>query len=123
MKITFSEQGIIDWDATKETPRARPGVAPGTAQWSKGQDGRIAVLHYACPCGCGACGAVPVKVGFGGSHWNWDGDMVNPTLTPSILHTTGCRWHGFLTKGEWVSVTEWDASFPSHVVVPPKREK
>jgi hypothetical protein len=104
VKIAFTDQDIIDWDSTKDVLRVKAGVAPGTAKWSTGQDGQIAVLHYACPCGCGDCGSVPVKVGYGGPHWVWSGDLVNPTLTPSIQKTTGCRWHGYLTNGEWIRV-------------------
>lgn len=42
--------------------------------------------------------------------WEWDGNMIKPTLTPSILSYTsrgGKRveaWHGYLTRGRLVSV-------------------
>lgn len=33
--------------------------------------------------------------------WQWDGNVYAPTLTPSINCVGGCKWHGFLTKGEF----------------------
>ena len=33
--------------------------------------------------------------------WKWDGNEAKPTLTPSILRKSGCRWHGYLTGGEF----------------------
>lgn len=39
--------------------------------------------------------------------WGWDGNLENPTITPSInciaendgKPTGGCGWHGFITNG------------------------
>lgn len=75
--------------------------APGEFQFfSPPSDG----LFYMCPCGCGALGALPFR-GTTDEHpsWIWDGNADSPTLTPSILRTAGCRWHGYLTRGEWVN--------------------
>lgn len=36
-----------------------------------------------------------------GQHiWHWDGNVEEPTLTPSIGCDHRCGWHGQLTKGE-----------------------
>lgn len=82
----------------------RPDLAPGSASWSTGLDGHIASLMFVCPCGCGTVGAVTVREGYGDKHWSWNGDEVRPTLTPSILKTSPCAWHGFLTDGVFRSV-------------------
>lgn len=81
----------------------RPDLAPGSACWVDGMDGQIACLRFVCPCGCGGMGTVPVRPGYGGACWTWDGNKELPTLTPSILRLSDCRWHGFLTKGVFVS--------------------
>ena len=76
----------------------RPDLPPGTACWSTDMQDRKAVLRFVCPCGCGCVIHTPIKP-FSERGWNWDGNETMPTLTPSILRTTGCRWHGYLTKG------------------------
>lgn len=37
----------------------------------------------------------------GGHSWQWDGNEVKPTLTPSV-HAVG-SWHGYVTAGRMVS--------------------
>jgi Family of unknown function (DUF6527) len=76
----------------------RPDLAPGSAQWMKDTAGRHSTLMFICPCGCGDIGATPV-VPSNPKGWNWDGNVEAPTLTPSILFTSRCRWHGYLVKG------------------------
>jgi hypothetical protein len=40
-----------------------------------------------------------------GHYWTRTGDTFDTlTLTPSIQRVGGCRWHGFITNGEAVSV-------------------
>jgi hypothetical protein len=75
-------------------------VAPaGAFQFEAFQRG----MFYVCPCGCGTQG----YLGFRGlsdpphPSWEWDGNPDQPTLSPSIQRTAGCRWHGYLTKGMW----------------------
>jgi hypothetical protein len=42
--------------------------------------------------------------------WGWDGNLEQPTITPSIncvaqrdgKPTGGCGWHGFITQGRFV---------------------
>jgi hypothetical protein len=52
---------------------------------------------------------LPIKPGTGHlTSWQWDGNKNEPTITPSILvhpspgWTEG--WHGFLTKGQLITV-------------------
>ena len=60
---------------------------------------------YLCPCGCEQLGALPIVKGDEQAAqrpaWHWNGNEDSPTLTPSIRRLDGCRWHGFLTAGEW----------------------
>jgi len=82
---------------------ARSGI-DGAAKW----DDEFGMLDYVCPCGCKEIRSLPVKVGDKEPHsWKWDGDRIAPTFTPSIQHiphkSGACNWHGFMTKGEWVS--------------------
>lgn len=55
-------------------------------------------LNFICPCGCGAV----LGVSFDPGRWTWDGNRDRPTVKPSIRHMDGCRWHGFLTAGEFL---------------------
>lgn len=67
-------------------------------------------LMFDCPCGtCGEMVAVgfsnPIDGGpvFDPSRPSWErtGDRFESlTLKPSILRTTGCKWHGWVTNGE-----------------------
>lgn len=53
-------------------------------------------LMFICP-KCLGLGSVAFPA------WTWDGNIEEPTVTPSILHNkTKCGWHGYLTKGEFV---------------------
>lgn len=61
--------------------------------------------YYACPCGCGRAGGLYVGTPDKPTRkpsWAWNGDVLRPTLTPSVHHVG--HWHGFLTDGMWVSV-------------------
>lgn len=69
-----------------------------TARDYEGHAGMI----FLCPCGCKS----PRSVVFRGApnrdgrpSWQWNGNEDKPSLRPSLLATTGCRWHGFLTDG------------------------
>ena len=77
-------------------------LAPGAGCWVKGTDDQIACLRFVCPCGCGSLGTCPVRPGYGNALWTWDRNEASPTLTPSILKLSGCRWHGYLTNGVFV---------------------
>lgn len=71
--------------------RERPGVAAG--------------IIFLCPCGCKDTGSVKFdvvpRVPGDDQRWRWNGNREKPTLTPSINKTWGCRWHGYLTDGEF----------------------
>jgi len=75
--------------------------------------GATAHLMFVCPNGrCCAVLVGPVPVPKTPERqlyvWGWDGNKTCPTLTPSInclaekdgKPTSGCGWHGFITKGE-----------------------
>ncbi len=73
----------------------------GDFLWSFNSSDDPARILFVCPCGCGDLTGVPVRPESGGSHWNWNGDRDKPTLTPSLQRIDSCRWHGFLTDGEF----------------------
>lgn len=77
-------------------------IPPGSAKWATDQTGKIAALILTCPCGCGEICAVSIAPP-ADKGWSWDGNKELPTLTPSILRTEHCRWHGYLTRGEFIS--------------------
>lgn len=60
----------------------------------------IGGIAFVCPCGCGRDGWLPLKPERANG-WEWNGDHAKPTLSPSILQSGGCRWHGYLTDGEF----------------------
>ena len=41
---------------------------------------------------------------WGGPCWQWDGNRDAPTVTPSISIKGEGEWHGYMTKGQLVSV-------------------
>jgi hypothetical protein len=63
-------------------------------------------LEFCCPCGCGDESWLPLVMQ-GQPHdqhaWGWDGNKQQPTLTPSIRRTYGCKFHGYLQAGVWTS--------------------
>lgn len=82
----------------------RPDDMPtGAFHWLGEGDKRTIV--FGCPCGCGDTTAVPVMKGpnVKGRHWGWDGKEDAPTLTPSLQRMDGCKWHGWLRGGKWVT--------------------
>lgn len=88
--VTHDEKGLVN---TK--------VAPGAAWWTRNGEDHIAVLMYACPCGCSHVDCLPVLPGYSNTFWHWDQNETQPTLTPSVLRMSGCKWHGYLTRGVW----------------------
>lgn len=70
-------------------------LAPGEFQFTD----REAFIYIGCPCGCGDTFGLPVRVRPPG--WSWNEDRDRPSLAPSIRRTGGCRWHGFLTAGQF----------------------
>lgn len=87
-------------------------IKPGEWLWySKDPTtGQPQWLVYGCLCGgehdpnFGCFSMLPIapfKTHERGANWNWDGNLEEPSLTPSILHhcSTGREWHGYMTKG------------------------
>lgn len=73
-----------------------------SVDWQTGVRGPM--IWFKCPRDRLYC-AVPAKPSppnSKGCSWDWDGDIVNPTLTPSVNCETGCGWHGHITKGHVV---------------------
>jgi len=86
---------VNSWDDLKN---------PGDFFYTHSKNGQIWGMIEMCPCGCGETGGIHFAPGDGGDpgpKWNWDGNEEEPTLTPSILRTGGCKYHGFLTSGIW----------------------
>lgn len=65
-------------------------------------------LAFVCPCGCGTQGSIPFtgKVEASTVSWQWDGNRTQPSLTPSIRRTSGCKWHGHLQHGAWTPCSD-----------------
>lgn len=103
--ITFNDR-IGHWDDADQQPDGGRKVAdskPGEACWMKNLEGKPSVLAFSCPCGCQEIVHVPLAINHGGQGWEWNGSEDKPTTRPSILRTTGCRWHGYLTDGIFTS--------------------
>ncbi len=81
-------------------------LAPGDFHFrGEGMNGQPKWLHFGCPRGDASdpgrecmVALAPQKNGAGAS-WSFDGNRVQPTLTPSIDCRGGCGWHGFLEAG------------------------
>lgn len=62
-------------------------------------------FDFNCPCGCGYESCIPIHRAGTPKRWSecweWDGNVEQPTLSPSILALYGCRFHGHLRAGEW----------------------
>ena len=85
-----------------EASSAMPGAYELVAAYS--EPDRVAGMAFICPCGCEREGYLPLNGdGDPGPSWEWDGNKEAPTLTPSVQQIGGCRWHGWLTDGVWIS--------------------
>lgn len=90
---------------------AKGALSPGTIHWGTPYEGEGERGHrcmaFVCPCGCGQhdfVTAAPEGADEARRAWKWDGNLECPTLTPSVFRVGApCKWHGFLTKGMWVS--------------------
>ena len=70
----------------------------GEAKYFGSQAGEThAGMHIACP-GCKKIIGISFVPG-SGPQWHWDGNIENPSVSPSIEHLD-C-WHGHLHKGEF----------------------
>jgi len=82
------------------------GCQPGFYQVDTA-DPRDMYFEYRCPCGCGAYWDLPIyRPGTPKPFdcaWEWDGSETVPTLSPSIRHLNGCKFHGYMRAGQWTS--------------------
>lgn len=101
--MTIFQQTEADlWEGEWRDGLLFTDAAPaGSGKWVKNASGQIVALRFVCPCGCKAVGAVPVFEGYNRDTWDWNGSLEKPTLTPSVQRMDACRWHGYLTNGEW----------------------
>lgn len=114
---TNPDHGTLQRDERDEWPADAP---VGTfdieiaAKGILGYPGASGHILFVCPNGkrCGALiGPSPVTRQHpdGLSIWGWDGNIEQPTLTPSLdcraekdgKPTGGCGWHGFITQGRF----------------------
>lgn len=75
---------------------------PGAIEFCENREAETIGLLFMCPCGCGREGCLPFSPDLSPS-WQFDGNKSAPKLTPSILQVGGCKWHGWLTAGVFVS--------------------
>lgn len=68
---------------------------PGAYRFYSSSEKADAGMIFCCPCGCGDLNQLPFD------RWTWNGSREKPSLTPSVLKTDGCRWHGWLADGVW----------------------
>jgi hypothetical protein len=62
----------------------------------------FATIYYICPCGCGEMNSLPIATGEKRQqYWQWNGKLMKATLSPSIKRMNACKYHGYLTNGEW----------------------
>lgn len=104
LPITWTDERIMDWSkGPKEADGYlhRRDLAPGTASIKTLPD-YSTIFTFVCPCGCGAVTFVGIVMDDDGHRWKWNGDRIAPTLTPSLQTHSACRWHGFVTAGEFV---------------------
>ena len=105
MKIRFVDSIEKRWTELEDgagKPLA-PTSQPGDAYWTPDIAGNPhAALSYTCP-GCGRFGSVRVGLSKEADRhqWQWDGNVSEPTLKPSLHHVGCCGWHGYLTAGEF----------------------
>ena len=68
--------------------------------------GPVTAYGFSCP-GCGGASILHLGTGPSGHTWHVTaGEAAKPetvTLAPSIHHSGGCGWHGFLTAGVFTS--------------------
>lgn len=101
--ITWNDDvGVVEGHLDDNAKWQRPDLAPGSATWIR-REGQVRDICYVCPCGCHEVVTIPVWAEPGNCVWQWDGNLTTPTLTPSIRRLNGCQWHGFITKGAFVT--------------------
>ena len=99
MKINFMTDIFGKAETQENLSYKRKDLPPGSACYTVGRNEKPASILFICPCGCGEIGGLHID---GIRGWTWDQNKEEPTLTPSIK-MTNCGWHGYLTKGEWIT--------------------
>lgn len=85
-----------------EDIRSEDGMQPGAIEFRE-IDGIVRGIAFRCPCGCGFESYLPVRSADRPS-WSWNGSREAASTTPSILQSgLPCKWHGYLTDGEFRS--------------------
>lgn len=83
-----------------------PGQSPAgsfTYLYDYNDHTKIRGMIYTCPCGCGRQGSLSFRppseddIKYKRATWDWDGNIEQPTLHPSIHHVG--HWHGWLKSG------------------------
>lgn len=77
-------------------------LAAGSSAWMR-KEGKASHFCFTCPCGCGMITALPVQP-VSPDGWHWDGNEKSPSINPSIRQMQGCKWHGYVTKGVFLTV-------------------
>lgn len=79
-----------------------PNGQPGDIQIRR-ETGIVWGVAFLCPCGCGNESYLPNEVAGHGSGWTFSGPDDALTARPSVLQSgMPCKWHGWLTDGQWV---------------------
>ena len=113
--MSHHEPGDLTLDKRDEWPSDVPvGTFDIEVNGVEGYPGVTAHILFVCPNGkrCGVfLGPEFVNRPTPGHActWKWDGNIANPTITPSInciaekdgKPTGGCGWHGFITNGRF----------------------
>ena len=81
--------------------RSDAGMQPGAIEFRE-LNGQVKGIAFRCPCGCGFESYLPI--GRDEQGWEWNGSREFASIKPSIPQIgLPCKWHGFLTDGEFRS--------------------
>jgi hypothetical protein len=103
MIATYEERSFAADDDGRWPPEREP-LAPGIMRVLY-VNGMPEMCDYLCPCGCG----MPCPTYFENDHrkrtperhlWDFSKGPNGPTLSPSVLHTGGCKSHYNITDGK-----------------------
>lgn len=85
-------------DEVPEGADVKPGVLYVELNTDPEQTPFLAALL--CPCGCGHAYKLPLQSFDTRPRWAFSAEGIVPTLSPSIVHLSGCKAHFFLTDGK-----------------------
>lgn len=103
LKIKYS--GQLSWNGGSLAPGEFAYCIGPTQPWHSTTDWAQNVSEIVMPCRGGKYANCVLRIRRGepdnNTHtFKWDGNIEEPTLTPSIGCDHRCGWHGNLTKGE-----------------------